>query len=401
MRARALLKTFSEIDISGKSFYGRLNMYLVIIAILVIALIILVFLLIKSNSQKQEDISPQLLDLNNQIAEMKTKQLEAQNESLTQQQTLLLNTQKELREQLTSIIKTVNEGMNNNQKNISSQLKNSNDVINEIQKKLGSLEVTTKNIQDIGKDISSLQEILKAPKLRGNLGEYLLEELLKEIFPANNFEIKYNFKNGTQVDAVIKLGEGIVPVDSKFPLESFSRLINTDSDDEKKKYKKEFISSVKLRIDEIATKYINPAEGTFDFAMMYIPAENIFYETIINDSLTNKEYELFNYAIKKHVIPVSPNSFYAYLMALVYGLKGFKIEQQAKTIIGELSNVQTSFGKFYENFTLVGKHLSNASAKYEESVKKAEKFNDKIGQVTGNKLELMESNSSTIDLVLK
>jgi DNA recombination protein RmuC len=375
------------------------KMDLVIIAILVIALLILVFLLVKKNNTKQDNISPQLIDLKNQITEIKTKQLEAQNESLTQQQTLLLNTQKELREQLSSVIKTVSDGMNSNQTNISSQLKNSNDVINEIQKKLGSLEVTTKNIQDIGKDISSLQEILKAPKLRGNLGEYLLEELLKEIFPANNFEIKYNFKNGTQVDAVIKLGEGIVPVDSKFPLESFSRLINTDSDDEKKKYKKEFISSVKLRIDEIATKYINPSEGTFDFAMMYIPAENIFYETIINDSLTNKEYELFNYAIKKHVIPVSPNSFYAYLMALVYGLKGFKIEQQAKTIIGELSNVQTSFGKFYEDFTLVGKHLGNASAKYEESVKKAEKFNDKIGQVTGNKLELVESNSSTMDLL--
>jgi DNA recombination protein RmuC len=105
---------------------------------------------------------------------------------------------------------------------------------------------------------------------------------------------------------------------------------------------------------------------------MYIPAENIFYETIINDSLTNKEYELFNYAMQRHVIPVSPNSFYAYLMALVYGLKGFQIEQQAKTIIGELANVQNAFGKFYADFTMVGKHLGNASSKYEESLKRAE-----------------------------
>lgn len=366
-------------------------MNIVIIGLLCFVVVLLVVVLLKSKNT-HSDISPQLIDLKNQINELKTKQLESQNSSLTQQQTLLLNTQKELREQLGSILKTVNEGMSANQSSITTQLRNSNEVINDIQKKLGSLEVTAKNIQDIGSDISSLQEILKAPKLRGNLGEYLLEELLKEIFPASNYEIKYNFKNGTQVDAVIKLGEGIVPVDSKFPLESFSRLVNTDNDDEKKKFKKEFVSSVKLRIDEIASKYINPAEGTFDFAMMYIPAENIFYETIINDSLTNKEYEIFNYAIQKHVIPVSPNSFYAYLMALVYGLKGFRIEQQAKVIMGELSNVQSSFNKFYDDFTLVGKHLGNATSKYEESLKKAEKFNDKIGQITGNKFDLIESN---------
>lgn len=366
-------------------------MNIVIIGLLCFVVVLLVVVLLKSKNT-HSDISPQLIDLKNQINELKTKQLESQNSSLTQQQTLLLNTQKELREQLGSILKTVNEGMSANQSSITTQLRNSNEVINDIQKKLGSLEVTAKNIQDIGSDISSLQEILKAPKLRGNLGEYLLEELLKEIFPASNYEIKYNFKNGTQVDAVIKLGEGIVPVDSKFPLESFSRLVNTDNDDEKKKFKKEFVSSVKLRIDEIASKYINPAEGTFDFAMMYIPAENIFYETIINDSLTNKEYEIFNYAIQKHVIPVSPNSFYAYLMALVYGLKGFRIEQRAKVIMGELSNVQSSFNKFYDDFTLVGKHLGNATSKYEESLKKAEKFNDKIGQITGNKFDLIESN---------
>lgn len=368
-----------------------MNALTVAMLVLVVVLLLAVLILLLKPKSNAPDVSPQLIDLKNQLADLRTKQLEAQNASLTQQQTLLLHTQKEMREQLNSILKTVNEGMFANQNNITSQLKNSNEVISEIQKKLGTLEVTTKNIQDIGKDISSLQEILQAPKLRGNLGEYLLEELLKEIFPTKNYEIKYNFKNGTQVDAAIILGEGIVPVDSKFPLESFSRLVGAENDEDKRKFKKEFISSVKLRIDEIADKYINPAEGTFDFAMMYIPAENVFYETIINDSLTKKDYEIFNYAIQKHVIPVSPNSFYAYLMALVYGLKGFKIEQQAKSIIGELSNVQNAFGKFYESFTLVGKHLGNASQKYEESFKKAEKFNDKIAQITGNKVDFLEA----------
>jgi DNA recombination protein RmuC len=367
---------------------------IMIISVVLVALVI--FVLIKMFAIKNIDASPLLIDLKNQIADLKTKQLEAQTTSLNQQQNLLLDTQKELREQLNSIIKTVGDNLTNSQSNITTQLKDSNEVINEIQKKLGSLEATTKNIQDIGKDISSLQEILQAPKLRGNLGEYLLEELLKEIFPAKNYELKYNFKNGTQVDAVIKLGEGIVPVDSKFPLESFQRLISAADENEKKKFKKEFISSVKARIDEIADKYIIPAEGTFDFAMMYIPAENVFYETIINDSLTDKDYEIFNYAIRKHIIPVSPNSFYAYLMALVYGLKGFKIEQQAKVIMGELSNVQSSFSKFYTDFTLIGKHLSNATSKFNDSIKNADKFNDKISHITGIKHDLIDSNAKIL-----
>jgi DNA recombination protein RmuC len=192
------------------------------------------------------------------------------------------------------------------------------------------------------------------------------------------------------VDAVIKLGDGIVPVDSKFPLESFQRLVKAENEDEKKLFKREFISSVKKRIDEIAAKYINPAEKTFDFAMMYIPAENVFYETIINDSLTNKDYELLNYAMSKHIIPVSPNSFYAYLMALVYGLKGFRIEAEAKIILGELSKVQEKFGKFYSEYNLVGKHLTNAIGKYNDSEKNAEKLNDQINRITGQKTELIE-----------
>jgi DNA recombination protein RmuC len=358
-----------------------------LLAVIAVLFMVLVLLLARN---KNADISAQLLDFKNQLGDIKTSQLDTQNKSIVQQQNLFLDTQKELRAQLEGIKKTVDENLISTQGNITAQLRNSNTTIGAIQEKLGKLEATTQNIQEIGKDISSLQNILKAPKLRGNLGEYLLEELLKEIFPASNYRMKYSFKNGTQVDAVIKLGEGIVPVDSKFPLESFQRLIAAGPEEDKKRFKKEFVASVKTRIDEIAGKYINPAEQTFDFAMMYIPSENVFYEIIINDSLTNKEYELMNYAIQKHVIPVSPNSFYAYLMALVYGLKGFRIEQQAKVIIGELAGVQEKFQRFYNDFGLVGKHLGNASAKYQDTVKHADRFNDQVNKITGNKLELLE-----------
>jgi len=351
--------------------------------------LLVIIILVKLFSGKTVDLSPQLIDLKNELNEMKTKQLENQQTSILKQQQLFLESQGQLGSQLSQMMNRMDLNLNSTQSNITKQLDNSNRIIGDIHAKLGTLETTAKNIHDIGKNISSLQDILQAPKLRGNLGEYLLEELLKQIFPGANYAIKYSFKNGTQVDAIIRLGDGIVPVDSKFPLESFQRLVSADNEESKKQFKREFLSSVKKRIDEIAVKYINPAENTFDFALMYIPAENVFYETIINDSLTNRDYELLNYAMAKHVIPVSPNSFYAYLMALVYGLKGFKIEQEAKTILGELSQIQNKFGKFFTEYSQVGKHLSNAIGKYNDTEKSAEKLNDQVNRITGQRTELI------------
>ena len=322
------------------------------------------------------------------LFQTRTRQLESQNQSLVRQTDLFNQTQRLITDQLTSILTSINQNLSKTQGHITTQLHQTGTVVHEIQKKLGALEETTREIREIGQDISSLQDILQAPKLRGNLGEYLLEDLLRQIFPAKNYQMKYSFKNGTQVDAVIRLGEGVIPVDAKFPLESFQRLVAAKSDEDRKKFKKEFIRSVKERIDEIAGKYIRPDEGTFDFAMLYIPAENVFYETIINDTLTDKSYELFNYAIQKYVIPVSPNSFYAYLMAIVFGLKGFHIEQQAKVIISELSRVQESFARFGTDFSLLGRHLGNAMGKYDECAKKADGFQDKLQRVIGGRREI-------------
>ena len=365
-------------------------MDIITFAAFAVLFLLVILILVKLYSSRTTDLSPQMLDLKNELTELKTRQLENQQNSFTLQQKLLLDTQNQLGSQLQQMMSLMNQNLNSTQSNIAKQLDNSSRAIGEIHSKLGALEKTTKNIEDIGKDISSLQDILQAPKLRGNLGEYLLEELLKQIFPTANYETKYLFKNGTQVDAVIKLGGHIVPVDSKFPLESYQKLSAADNEEGKKAFKKEFINSVKKRIDETA-KYINPAEGTFDFAMMYIPAENVFYETIINDSFTNKDFEIMNYAMTKRVIPVSPNSFYAYLMALIFGLKGLKIEQEAKTILGELSQIQDRFGKFYSEYSLVGKHLTSAINKYTDSTKGAEKLNDQIGRVTSQKTELIET----------
>ncbi|MCL2441325.1 MAG: DNA recombination protein RmuC [Treponema sp.] len=350
--------------------------------------LLVILVLVKLYSGKNQDYTSQMIDLKNQLNELKTKQMENQHISFSSQQNLLMETQKNLNNQLQQMMTIMNQSLNNTQNNITKQLSSTNQMFGDIHNQLGTLGKTVKNMEEIGKNISSLQDILQAPKLRGNLGEYLLEELLKQIFPSANYEIKYNFKNGTQVDAVIKLEGNIVPVDSKFPLESFQRFIGSDSDEDKKVFRKEFITSVKKRIDEIASKYINPAEGTFDFAIMYIPAENVYYETIINDSFTNKDFELLNYAMEKRVIPVSPNSFYAYLMAIIFGLKGLKVEQEAKTILRDITQVQDKFGKFFAEYSLVGKHLSSAVNKYNDTEKRAEKLNDQVTRLTGQKTEL-------------
>jgi DNA recombination protein RmuC len=348
---------------------------------------ILVLIVIQSRP-RDSGLNQQIIDMKNQLLEMKTAQMQSQTQALGRQTELFQQAQKVMSEQLNTITRTVNENLTQTQGNITSQLSQTGNVVGEIQKKLGALEETTKQMKDIGKDIASLQDILQAPKLRGNLGEYLLEDLLRQVFPAGNYTMKYSFKSGVQVDAVIRLGEWIIPVDAKFPLESFQRLLAAQDEESRKKYKKEFIKSVKNRIDEIADRYIRPDEGTFDFALIYIPAENVFYETMISDALTEKNYEIFNYAMAKHVIPVSPNSFYAYLMAIAFGLKGLKIEQQTKEILKNLVKVQDSFAHFYSDFSLLGKHISNASGKYDETAKKAEKFHERLANFTGIPAEL-------------
>ena len=285
---------------------------------------------------------------------------------------LLYNSQKNMRE----MMKMMNFQMSQSQGNLNKTLGQSAAVIGDIQQKLGSLENATKQIQDIGKDISSLQNILSAPKLRGNLGEYLLYELLRDVLPAANYEEQHHFKDGGAVDAVVKLGKYFVPVDSKFPMESFVRFVNAKDSESKKKSHSEFLKSVKARIDEISKKYIRPQEGTFDFALMYIPAENVYYEILVRDG--EKGSALFNYAMSKKVVPVSPSTFYAYLMSISFGLRGYKIEQQAQKIVSELSSLENSFSSFCSDFEVLGKHLANASGKYDELERQCGKLNEKL-----------------------
>jgi DNA recombination protein RmuC len=293
-----------------------------------------------------------------------------------------------LRKQLADSIQKNTDAMNtqlnnitgtlmNSQKTVSERLDNAAKVVGEVHKELGSLSKASEQIFNVGKDIAGLQEILRAPKLRGSLGELFLGDLLGQILPSANFTLQHKFKSGEIVDAAIRLGAGIVPVDSKFPLENFKRVIETTDEAEQKTARKQFARDVKKHIDAIASKYILPDEGTFDFALMYIPAENVYYETIIKDENCD-DASLSAYALSKRVIPVSPNSLFAYLQAIVLGLRGLRIEKSAQEIIAHLARLKGDFGRFTEEFDTLGKHITNVKNRYDDAAKRLEKFDNKL-----------------------
>ncbi|MEW6413337.1 MAG: DNA recombination protein RmuC [Candidatus Zixiibacteriota bacterium] len=192
-------------------------------------------------------------------------------------------------------------------------------VINEIENKLGKLSTQTSNIETIGKNIQSLSELLKPPKLRGSLGEILLENLLGQILPKQLFEIQHKFDDGARVDAVVKLSDKLLPIDSKFPLESYNRIASSDSDNTAKSARKEFATAIKKHIDDIASKYIRTGQNTTDFAVMYIPSEAVYYQLVAGESLDE-----FDYAMARKVIPSSPGHLYGFLasVAAVYSEAG-------------------------------------------------------------------------------
>lgn len=282
---------------------------------------------------------------------------------------------------LSANTKLILEQLNNMNSSVGSQLNSTTKVFGEVRESLGSLEQRTQQIYEVGRDISSLQEILRAPKMRGGLGELLLENLLGEIMPKELYELQYSFKSGDRVDAIVKIGKKLVCVDSKFPMESFSRLIEVGNDEDKRQAKKEFIKAVKDHVNSIANKYIVPDENTYDFALMYIPAENVYYEAIIKDDDFGEQRSIFSHAISKKVIPVSPNSFYAYLQVIILGLKGLGIQEKTQEVIKKLVTLKGSLERFKGDFDKIGTHIKNINASYGAAKGRLDKFANKLSTI--------------------
>lgn len=234
-----------------------------------------------------------------------------------------------------------------------------------VENRLGQLQQATSQMIGLAKDLSSLQNILQHPKLRGGMGEFLLEELLSQILPRESYALQYSFLEGTKADAVLRIGDGLVSIDSKFPLENFQRLLAAEEDLERRQFRRAFVQDVKKHCDDIALKYIRPAEGTLDFALMFIPAEYVYYEAFLAPE--EEARHLQEYALKKKVLAVSPQGFYAYLQIVARGLKGLRIEKAAQEILSHINQLELDMTKSLTEFEKIGTHLKNAQTAYDRN----------------------------------
>lgn len=264
---------------------------------------------------------------------------------------------KNMQGQLGEMQKTMGEGMERSQKNVTDTLiKNTADLNARLDKAaevIGDLKKEAGQFSEISKSMRDLQDFLRSPKLRGNLGERVLNDMLAQVFSKNQFFIQYQFRSGEKVDAALKTDAGILCIDSKFPMENFQKMLKGETEAERTTAGREFQHDVKRHIDAIAKKYILPEEGTMDFAMMYIPSEPVYYEIINN-------LDLMEYARGKMIYPVSPTSLYAHLQIILRSMEGKEFEKKSREVLKQLRAIQQETGKFGEMLGVLSRHINNA-----------------------------------------
>lgn len=265
---------------------------------------------------------------------------------------------KEMRGSIDKIPGTLQE----QSKTISQRVENVTKSLSDVSRGLG-------HMQEIGRQMKDFQDFLRSPKMRGNIGEQILRDLLEQVLPKGHFNLQYKFRQGQVVDAIIKTNEGIIPIDSKFPMESF-----------RKEDKKVFKRQVRKHISDIASKYILPDEGTVDFAVMYVPSEAVYYEIVINNE------DLVKSASDLRVYLVSPNSFYYFLKIIMVGLESAKIEKASREVLRTLKAIQQDADKFGGNLGVLARHVTNAKNAMDNISHEYVKLTTKI-----NSVNLLES----------
>lgn len=289
--------------------------------------------------------------LNRKIGQLNNKDDGTLLEWLKSMQSSLETTNKTLNEAMRNSSTDMTKVLQENTKQLNERLDRAAMVIREVGKEVGQMS-------EIGRSMKDLQEFLKSPKLRGNIGEQVLKDLIAQMFPKNSFSLQYQFSSGERVDAAIKTDAGILPIDAKFPMENFQRMMKGSREDKiYSALQKEFVRDVKKHIDAIAKKYILPAEGTMDFALMYIPSESVYYEIV---SIT----ELMEYARKSRVYLVSPTTLYAHLQTILLSFEGKKVETRSREVFRMLRALQIDYGKVEESLGILGRHITNASSQF-------------------------------------
>ncbi len=259
-------------------------------------------------------------------------------------------------------------GMRATNETLGTRLDKTSEMLSVVGQRVGEMS-------EIGRSMRDLGDLLKSPKLRGNIGEYVLKDLLAQYLPKASFSLQYAFKNGYIADAIIRTDQGILCIDSKFPLENFRKMYESESEEMKDRARREFVRDVRRHIDAIAMKYIVPDERSLDYAVMYVPSESIYYEVISLQS------ELLEYAQSKQVIVVSPSVFYAYLQVILLSLEGRKVEAQALELMRNFRSLQLEFKKFSEIFGLGLKHLGNARNAFDDASVKYQVVEGKLHSI--------------------
>ncbi len=292
-----------------------------------------------------------------------------------------------LQQQLNHISQVLDSKLSESTKVMQSQFSQSATIIRNVTEKLTRLDETNKQVVGFADQLQSLQDILKNPKQRGILGEYYLETVLKNVLPPGSYQMQYPFKDGVIVDAVVFIGKRIIPIDSKFSLENYNRILEAKNPDDKKRYEAAFINDLKLRIEE-TSKYVKPEEDTMDFAFMFIPSEAVYYDLLINKigAVTEDTNNLIYHAGKKKVVIVSPTSFLAYLQTVLQGLRNQTISETAHAIIKDVERLGKHMAGYSEYMKKIGGHLGTTVSIYNKASKELAKVDKDVVKITGKEM---------------
>jgi DNA recombination protein RmuC len=257
---------------------------------------------------------------------------------------------------------------------LTEHLGKSGHLLREVGEKLGRLHETSQKIEKLAGEVTRLEDLLKPPKLRGALGEMFLEQALGQVLSPGAWAMQHPLGDGVIVDAVVFVQDRLVPVDSKFPLENYRRSREGEDEGERKRARQQFCRDVKKHVDAIADRYIRPASGTCDFALMYVPAEAVYSEIVAD----GEDTALGDYAASRRVIPVSPRLLYAYLSTIALGLRGMELQQNAREVHQNLAELARLWDRIGTPFEKLGAHLSNAQKQYEETSRAVDRFTARL-----------------------
>ena len=295
-----------------------------------------------------------------------------------------------LQQQMNQLSQVLDNKLTQSAESVHKQLSQSDKIIRNVTEKLTKLDDTNKQVVGFAGQLQSLENILTNPKRRGVLGEYYLEELLKNIFNPSQYQMQYQFKDGQIVDAVIFLKDKMIPIDSKFSLENYNRIIEENDPERRIQLEKTFKNDLKTRIDETA-KYIRPKEDTYDFAFMFIPAEAIYYDLLVNKigAIKVNTRSLIDYAVReKKVHIVSPTSFFAYLQTILEGLRGMQIEESTKEIIKLVDKLDRHIKSYSSYHKKLGNSINTTMNMYNSSSRELKKIDKDVAKITGGKPEI-------------